>query len=96
MIGSNPFNGRHYSSNYVAPEVLLGNKWGQKVDIYAFGILCWEIVTRMTYCNDVPFQAEIEAAIVNEDPEIPEFCPVQFKQLIEACTVRTPPNLWSP
>jgi len=86
MIGSNAFNGRYCTTNYVAPEVLLGNKWGQKVDIYAFGILCWEIVTRMVYCNDVPFQAEIEAVIVNEDPEIPEFCPIQFKQLIEACT----------
>lgn len=42
---------------WMAPEVIMGEKYSIKADIYSFGIIMWEILTRQTlYDNLQPFQ----------------------------------------
>ena len=36
---------------YLSPEILKGNKYNEKIDIWALGTLCYEIFT-----NDSPFK----------------------------------------
>lgn len=31
---------------YMAPELLEGKSYTEKVDVFSFGILCWEILTK--------------------------------------------------
>ncbi len=36
--------------NYMSPELLAGKPYNEKVDVYAFGLVLWEMVSR-----EVPF-----------------------------------------
>lgn len=31
--------------NWMAPEVLRGDKYEESSDVYSFGVVCWEIIT---------------------------------------------------
>ena len=67
-------------------EILKGGEYSIYSDVFAFGMLMWEIVTR----NSRPF-ANLEgwtiAAAIEEGkrPIIPIDCPIQIKNLIEQC-----------
>jgi serine/threonine protein kinase len=39
---------------YIAPEVLKGQKYTKAADIYAFGIICYEIITGLPPYCDIP------------------------------------------
>jgi len=71
---------------WMAPELMRGDKYDEKVDIYAFGIILYEMVS-----NDVPFkemnqmQLLLEVAINNKRPIIPQTCPPPFRRLITDC-----------
>ena len=60
-------------------------------DMFAFGVLMWEIVSR----NSRPFQG-IEgfaiAALIQQGqrPEIPNDCPLDLKNLIKSCWSQEP------
>ena len=46
------------SPAWIAPEVMAGKKYDQRIDIYAFGIVMWEIMER-----GVPFQNETTSVV---------------------------------
>ncbi len=64
---------------WAAPELLLGDRVSPAADIYSFGILLWEIVTRET-----PKRGFTPA------PEPGEACPAELAALIEACRAGDP------
>ncbi len=41
------------TANYLAPEVLTGKELSPAADVYAFGILLWQILTRKHPYEDV-------------------------------------------
>ncbi|CAA3022985.1 serine threonine- kinase HT1-like [Olea europaea subsp. europaea] len=71
---------------YMAPEVLIGNPYDQKCDVYSFGICLWEI-----YCCSMPFPniASIEetSLVVYKSlrPEIPKCCPISVADVMKKC-----------
>ncbi|KAL5220570.1 hypothetical protein ABZP36_025283 [Zizania latifolia] len=71
---------------YMAPEVLAGEPYNRKCDVYSFGICLWEI-----YCCDMPYPdlsfADLSSAIVNKDlrPEIPRCCPSAMANIMQRC-----------
>lgn len=79
------------TTQWMAPEQMMTATYTNKVDVYAYGILLWEIVA-----EDVPFrgfnsvQIAIQVAERNSRPRIPESCPKKLKQLIELCWHRDP------
>lgn len=60
---------------WVAPEILLGvPKCTEKVDMYSFGVVLWEIVT-----GELPQRGRLR------EVKVPEECPLEIKMLIDAC-----------
>ncbi|KAL6068396.1 hypothetical protein QOT17_008205 [Balamuthia mandrillaris] len=77
--------------NWMAPELLRGEPYTEKVDVYSFGMICWEMITQQ-----VPFAdfntAEIRKQVGwnHKRPVIPLDCPKKFAALIKDCWHKNP------
>ncbi|XP_010532275.1 PREDICTED: serine/threonine-protein kinase HT1-like isoform X3 [Tarenaya hassleriana] len=82
----NDMTGETGTLGYMAPEVLNGNPYNRKCDVYSFGICLWEI-----YCCDMPYPdltfAEVTSAVVRQNlrPEIPRCCPSSLAAVMKRC-----------
>ncbi|XP_058188273.1 serine/threonine-protein kinase STY13-like [Rhododendron vialii] len=82
----NDMTGETGTLGYMAPEVLNGNPYNRKCDVYSFGICLWEI-----YCCDMPYPdlsfSEVTSAVVcqNLRPEIPRCCPSSIANVMKRC-----------
>lgn len=82
----NDMTGETGTLGYMAPEVLNGNPYNRKCDVYSFGICLWEI-----YCCDMPYPdltfSEMTSAVVRQNlrPEIPRCCPSSMANVMKRC-----------
>ncbi|KAI3777602.1 hypothetical protein L1987_47402 [Smallanthus sonchifolius] len=82
----NDMTGETGTLGYMAPEVLNGNPYNRKCDVYSFGICLWEI-----YCCDMPYPdlsfSEVTSAVVRQNlrPEIPRCCPSSLSNVMKQC-----------
>jgi len=72
---------------WMAPEVMAGEIFNEKADVYSFGIVLWEILTRQEPFKEFDNYEEFRNAICNRHvrPVIPPGTHPALKQLIEAC-----------
>ncbi|KAL7538067.1 hypothetical protein ACHAXR_010157 [Thalassiosira sp. AJA248-18] len=76
---------------YMAPEVIRHEPYNYAADVYSFGLLMWEIITR-----EKPFEpkSQIEAAgsvaLEGKRPPFPNDTPLAVRTLIEKCWVEKP------
>ena len=80
------------TTHWMAPELLSGDKkYTSKIDVYAYGIVLWEVVS-----NDIPFkgleppQIITQVLINNKRPIIPPDTNPALKNLITQCWDRDP------
>jgi serine/threonine protein kinase len=76
------------TSFWMAPEFIKNNLFTDKADIYAFGILMWEVMMR----DPIPYKGLSEMAflcgdkdILKKRPEIPKDMDKDIKNLMESC-----------
>lgn len=73
---------------WMAPELLSGKSKmvTEKVDVYSFGIVMWELLTGEDPYTDMHC-ASIIGGIVNDTlrPQIPSWCDPEWKSLMESC-----------
>ncbi|XP_002513363.2 uncharacterized protein LOC8272582 isoform X1 [Ricinus communis] len=78
---------------WMAPELLNGssNKVSEKVDVFSFGIVLWEILTGEEPYANMHYGAII-GGIVNNTlrPTIPSNCDAEWKMLMEQCWAPNP------
>ncbi|CAN0901919.1 Probable serine/threonine-protein kinase SIS8 [Linum grandiflorum] len=78
---------------WMAPELLNGgsNKVSEKVDVFSFGIVLWEILTGEEPYANMHYGAII-GGIVNNTlrPTIPSFCDPEWRRLMEKCWAPNP------
>src|SRR5690348_17141892 len=76
--------------DYTAPEVLKEQHFSTKSDVYAFGVILYEIWTQSRAYEEhlTPFQV-MECVTKGSRPIIPEDCPLWYRQLMIACWDQT-------
>ena len=78
---------------WMAPEVIRNEPCNEKVDIWSFGVLLWELLT----C-EIPYQNVDSSAIIwgvgsnKLNLPIPSTCPEGYKLLIKQCWATKPRN----
>lgn len=83
------------TTQWMAPEVILGKDYDERADVYSFGVNLWEMCTRR-----VPWEgrADVRKVVVMgerlklDETTLDEGCPPQLLALIEKCW-STDPNL---
>jgi serine/threonine protein kinase/tetratricopeptide (TPR) repeat protein len=80
------------SIRWMAPELFgLRPRYSLKSDIYAYGMVVWELVTRKIPYEDVTSDAEIRDGVRGgEREDIPSRCPTAFEKLIKWCWGQEP------
>jgi len=78
---------------WLAPEVVRGDHYDARVDVYAFGIILWEVISSDHPFDEYQFRfhSEIEEAILfGKRPTIPQDCLPEYQSLIETCWNQDP------
>ena len=74
------------TSNYMAPEFIRGADYDEKVDVYSYGMLLYEMLMRETPFGDLEGPQVICAIVIhNSRPAIPSDAPDDVRELIEEC-----------
>ena len=74
-----------------APETFsIRNPYTDKADIYALGIVFWEIATCQIPYEGFDAHTIMSTVLRGERLDIPSTCPVEFKELIEHCWHKEP------
>lgn len=79
--------------HWMAPEVVIGSTYDEKVDVYSYGMILFEIV-----CREIPFEEEEPANVVNlavrgDRPDleaVPPDCPPLLRDLMITCWAGDP------
>ncbi|ELU17132.1 hypothetical protein CAPTEDRAFT_146577, partial [Capitella teleta] len=75
---------------WMSPELLQSGQISTKADVYSFGIILWEMLTRLNpYEGSTSFQI-IDKTRKGHRPVIPESCPENLESLIRACWAQNP------
>mmetsp|Transcript_5094 Transcript_5094/g.7552 ORF Transcript_5094/g.7552 Transcript_5094/m.7552 type:complete len:427 (-) Transcript_5094:377-1657(-) len=71
---------------YMAPEVALRKPYNEKVDVYSFGIILWQMVTGETPFDGMGKAAYIERVVMGGlRPSIPRDVPKDLATLMQQC-----------
>jgi serine/threonine protein kinase len=90
---------RHYgifgTPEWMAPEVMEGHPYNEKIDVYSFGVLLSELITRQMPFHDQytinNYMDVVDAVLDNHAiPTIPKWCEGFLKSLVLACVSRNP------
>eukprot|EP00698_Gefionella_okellyi_P017676 TRINITY_DN5210_c0_g2_i1.p1 TRINITY_DN5210_c0_g2~~TRINITY_DN5210_c0_g2_i1.p1 ORF type:complete len:453 (+),score=92.53 TRINITY_DN5210_c0_g2_i1:134-1360(+) len=71
---------------YAAPEVLRSEHYGPAADVFSFGMVLWELITRRAaYAGHHQLALGMAVAFKGLRPPIPVGCPTTLTQLMTAC-----------
>lgn len=83
--------GQGGTPSYMAPEFLQNEKYDEKVDVYSYGILLWEIITKEYPFEGLAWAQILCVVVVNRQrPPIPDDWEPNLKTLIKRCWAADP------
>ncbi|PRW56562.1 serine threonine- kinase CTR1-like isoform X1 [Chlorella sorokiniana] len=77
---------------YMAPETFDGKRVNEKVDVYSFAILCWEMLTGRVPWRELAGHMQIifQVGVMRQRLPLPDTCPPFLRALIEECWEEDP------
>ncbi|OHS98450.1 Serine/threonine-protein kinase HT1 [Tritrichomonas foetus] len=86
---SRAMTGLFGTTHYMAPEFIQGEEYNEKVDVYSFGLILWEMLTKKVPFSGLESAQVIYTVVIQQSrPPIPSKTPPNLAKLIECC--------WSP
>lgn len=77
--------------HWMAPELFLKNNYDSKVDVYAYAIILWEMITeKIPFCGMNPIQIMTLVCQNHERPPLPEDLSPNLASLINLCWAQSP------
>lgn len=71
---------------WMAPEIIRNEPVNDRCDVYSYGVVLWELLTRQTPWEGMePAQIMFAVAAYDRRPPLPSDCPAAFGQLITSC-----------
>jgi serine/threonine protein kinase len=70
---------------FAAPEVIRGEKYSEKADVFSFGIIMWEVLTRKQPFAGRNFMGVSLDVLEGRRPAVPNDCGQAFKKLMKKC-----------
>jgi serine/threonine protein kinase len=90
---SSDLSGNAGTCQWTAPEVLSGGEYHEAADVYSFGIIMHELVSRaVPYKGMTAAQVTLGVLTRGLRPPIPPNCPAQYQALMQACWDQEPSN----
>jgi len=68
-----------------APEVIRGEKYSEKADIYSFGMIMWQTAARKQPFAGRNFMGVSLDVLEGKRPQLPVECPEAFAKLVKKC-----------
>ncbi|XP_025074169.1 mitogen-activated protein kinase kinase kinase 7-like isoform X2 [Pogonomyrmex barbatus] len=80
------------SAAWMAPEVFEGSRYTEKCDVFSWGIILWEVLTRKKPFDDIGASAYriMWAVHVGQRPPLIEGCPKPIEDLMTRCWRKAP------
>ncbi|KAL0117825.1 hypothetical protein PUN28_008902 [Cardiocondyla obscurior] len=80
------------SAAWMAPEVFEGSRYTEKCDVFSWGIILWEVLTRKKPFDDIGASAYriMWAVHVGQRPPLIEGCPKPIEDLMTKCWQKAP------
>ncbi|XP_013405886.2 probable serine/threonine-protein kinase drkD [Lingula anatina] len=75
---------------WMAPELLSNHDVTTKADVYSYGIVLWEMLTRQIPYDGLSMYQVLERVRSNQRPSLPPSCPESLSSLISKCWHQTP------
>jgi len=75
------------TDEFMAPEIIVGNEYDQKADVFSYGMLLFEIITRKDVGQVIP-RGPDDGYAINETKlraQLPKDCPAHFVELGFLC-----------
>ncbi|CBJ27854.1 conserved unknown protein [Ectocarpus siliculosus] len=88
---TNPGPSTHISFAWTAPEVLETKETSKAGDVYSFGMVAWEVLTRQTPWDQArPRDIYLGVVMREERPAIPAGAPVDIAEMVRKCWAQEP------
>lgn len=76
---------------YMAPEILTSNHYNTKVDVYAYSIILYEILTNLVPYSDIQqFTLVAKKVSAGYRPPVPNSVPFAYRELMTSCWAPNP------
>jgi serine/threonine protein kinase len=75
---------------WTAPEVIRGDKYDERADVFSFGVVMWEVVTRKQPFAGRNFMGVSLDVLEGKRPQIPNDCPPEFAKVMKKCWHASP------
>jgi serine/threonine protein kinase len=70
---------------WTAPEILRGEKYDERADMFSFGVVMWQVTTRKEPYAGRNFIGVSLDVLEGKRPQIPGDCPPEFRKMMKKC-----------
>jgi len=85
-IGKGELKGAVGTYSWMPPEMMKGQAYTEKADVYSYGLVLYEMVTgKLPFAGMQAQQISLRVAVYNERPPLPSSVNSKWKDLITAC-----------